>query len=840
MPRSSLFFLAFVVFVVGSAFARELVPLREWRYLPSNGDSAPNPPAASGGELVRVPHVFRQSGQPDASEGWYFTKVTLPKEPGAASLRLEGAATVVEVWVNGEPVGRHRGAYTAAEFELGTQARWGRENEIALRVDNRDENSRDCLSRSNLFHTPGGLYRPATLVLTGGCRFSPADGASGVYLTPECVARDSASLRIQSVVKNAGSSDAVVRVRHQVLDPEGAVIADVLSDPFTLPPRDEIRRLATVAVSKPRLWAIRQANLYTVRSSLIADGRESDLLEQRTGFRKIELKDGRFYLNGEEVLLRGVNKHHMDEKSWNALGEAELLAEWDGMDALGCNIVRLAHYPHSAFEYDQADRRGIVVWAENGLAGQSWNKLPYEEKTVTPDGERITREMVLQNWNHPSIVIWSSGNETVVDVAAHYAETIRGLDSSRLVTFAANADKPRGCDFDAYNTYDGWYGGNYTGYSSLPKNAYVSETGAGSWSSHHVPYGTVAWKVDVFEPEEYQELFAEYRLQVACKNDAASRPLFLWWNYREFYDTKFKKNRNTKGLITLAGAPKDVWYLFQCFFDEKRPVLRLAGRNHFLRRFAQDNGVKAYGTAESAELFVNGRSQGVRRNGEYRLPPRGPDQEPGIAVDHVFFWNAPLEPGMNRLEVRDSAGRIDSAVVYQAAPDGWVPVSQGSLVVNLVSSNPENRPVFVDRPVRPQSPFYSNVAGDSDNTFDEIPAELEGARWIATERPSSPGKQASLSFEVSRPAVVYVLQSNGGHPLVTLKPTIAALEGAARTQAVALQAEGFERLSDSFVWRDHHLNLVFATLWKKTVPAGALLSVPGAAVDTLVLLKEMP
>ena len=205
------------------------------------------------------------------------------------------------------------------------------------------------------------------------------------------------------------------------------------------------------------------------------------------------------------------------------MSDDELRREWQWIADMGANMVRLAHYPHSRLEYDIADERGLAVWAENGYAGQIWEKGPdIDGKTVSPDGERLTREMVRQNWNHPSILFWSAGNETIVDVVGHYAELIeKERDPTRLVTYAATGTQTaKNCDFIAYNTYDGWYtNGPYTDFAKSPQNEIVSETGAGDWITHHVPYGTIKWTVDKYEPEEYAEMFSEYRLQTICRNE---------------------------------------------------------------------------------------------------------------------------------------------------------------------------------------------------------------------------------------------------------------------------------------------------------------------------------
>ena len=111
---------------------------------------------------------------------------------------------------------------------------------------------------------------------------------------------------------------------------------------------------------------------------------------------------------------------------------------------------------------------------------------------------------------------------------------------------------------------------------------------------------------------------------IGCRRFAATTsktaPCSFWWNFREFYNLKFKKNRNTKGIVTLAGMPKDIYYLFQAFFRPEYPVLYLCGRHHFLRQTAADNGIKVYSNASELELVLNGISQGTLRNGDYRLP----------------------------------------------------------------------------------------------------------------------------------------------------------------------------------------------------------------------------
>jgi hypothetical protein len=397
----------------------------------------------------------------------------------------------------------------------------------------------------------------------------------------------------------------------------------------------------------------------------------------------------------------------------------------------------------------------------------------------------------------------------------------------------------------ANNTYDGWYtSGPYTDFIKLPHNAMVSETGSGDWITHHVPYGTIKWSVDKFEPEEYSEMFTEYRLQTVCRDDVKNRPLFLWWNFREFYNLKFKNNRNTKGLLTLAGMPKDTCFLFQAFLNPARPVVHLCGRHHFLRAFAPDNGIKAYSNAGELQLTLNGAPQEKIKNGSYRIPDSGMKMRdgsvrpvPGIPVANVFFWKTPLQPGRNVVEVADGRGHSDRMIIYQkpaGAPD------PAALVQDLQSSNPENPACFIDRPVESQGPVYTDVDGSSDNTFDMLPDEVAGADWIATRRLSDPRLKTDLEFRINpsaKGATVFVLFSTCAYPAVTLKQPDAAIASAAEALRESLAAAGFKASGTEAVWRDHLLNRAFAELWSRDVAPGEKLKLPGQTLDCVVMVR---
>jgi len=852
MKYLHIFLLAIVTLNAGcgilSADSREKISLQTWQF---TQDTSPElsamviPQDAEWTELT-IPHAYRLSGLHEQSAGWYrrTLKAADSEKDLCFYLFLEGAGSVADVFVNGQHIGQHKGAYTAAAFDLTPAIKFGQNNDLIVRVTNRDKEAANCLSQSNLFYTNGGLYRPVWLIKTNAVHIYPDMGSTGVYLTPKNITREQADLEVKTYVRNSTAEPADVAVRYTVTGPDGnkvvvfgtnAVIAASATQPVVV----------TTPIPVIKLWDIYQPNLYTVQTEVLVDNKVVDALTEKTGFRTIKMQDNKFVLNGKELLSRGVCKHHQNEHQWNAMVDEQLREEMEGMVDLGCNTVRLAHYPHRRLEYSMADEQGIAIWAENGLAGQKWDSGAMLERETEPtkDGERITREMVRQNWNHPSIIFWSSGNETYQEVASHYADIIRREDDSRLITYASAGERPANVDFVAGNTYQGWYNDHFTDFKNLPQNAFISETGSGSWITHHIPYGTVRWTVDRFEPEEYNELVAEFRFQTVFRNNPSGHKMFLWWNFREFYNKKFKGNRNTKGIWTLAGMPKDFYFLFKSFMNEDAEVLHLCGRHHFYRQFAPDNVIKVYSDADEVELILNGQSQGTMKNGDYRHPDttkrvnnRNRTVE-GVVINNTFFWKSPLKPGKNVIEVRDNRGNTDSMIIYQKAEDGSNPVPKGSLVTNLTSSNDNNPAVFIDRAVESQGPFYTEVDGSSDNTFDWLPKEVESSRWIATKRLSDDDNETDLSFTVTKRATVYVMHATGTFPVHTLDEPDEDMMQAAAALKQDLMASGFKDTGIITTWRRHNCWLGDCGLMKKTVKAGETVSIPGQILDYVVLIK---
>lgn len=799
------------------AHARSLAELQDgWRFLASDALAGAEAPGFDDGAWakVSVPHTWAGQDPRTHRAAWYRTRLRLDAADlaGRVYFYFEGAAVVADVYFNGTHLGQHRGAYTRFVFDATGSAREG-DNLLAVRVSNDPQDTADCLpsgaSKRQLYRVWGGIHRKVHLLKTGPLHVDPTDHASsGVYVTPRNVTAEGADLEARVLVRNAAPSTARYEVRGRLLDPAGR-------ETLVLKARDEAgpneRRSVTLQgrISRPRLWGPGSPSLYSLEVQLLADGQAADTVVQSVGFRDFRADGQGFFLNGQPMLLRGVSKHQVSERHLSAVTDDDIRADFEALADLGVNAVRLAHYPHSELAYTLADQKGILVIAENGHTTR---------ESAGTTGETITREMVFQNYNHPSIVAWSVGNEAGYVKVFRYARLVRESDPLRAITYASNSGvlrkKQDDLSFVMHNRYPGWYASAAWDFEFKALDMhFISEAGGGAVVSTHTDYAAARHVVDEFEPEEYRQLLAEVQTQVVFRREPDKVPLYLTWVLRDFPIDKYKGVLNTKGLVTGGGLRKDAFYLYEAFLRPDAPVVHVTSPTYFLRRGDPLNGVKAYSNRAALTLFVNGDARGARRNGEFRQDGKGP------TIDNVFYWRTPLRAGRNEIRVGDGEGHEDRAVVY-AAPNGagW-PDEPAAPIRRLTSSNPANRAYFIHAPVQEQWPFYYDLDGSADNTFDALPEALQGASWIATRRLSKPENRAELRFEAASAARVFVLRTAGGP-----KPA-------------ALMAAGFAEAGLSGEWRDDGLRLVPFDVFARDVKPGDRVRIPAETRDYVVLVK---
>jgi beta-galactosidase len=753
-------------------------------------------------QQVSLPHTW---GRRPLRSAWYRTRFPVAPDPGRRVYVLfEGAATFADVYVNGVHLGRHRGAFTRFVFDASAHVVHG-ENVLAVRITNDPADTVNSLPSSRgkqLYHLYGGLYRKVWLLTTPAEHIDPGpDAASGVFATPSNVGSASADLAVRVRVRNAGATRRAFELKSVLCDPQGRQVA-TLEGALPLEAGAGGEVVLTGRVPRPRLWSPAAPHLYTLWTELRAEGRVLDLVRERTGLRDFRFTDGGFQLNGTPIDLRGVAKHQENESRASALTDDDIREDFAVIKDLGVNFVRLAHYPHASLAYDLADEQGLLVWAENGHSN-----VHKGDQT----GDAITREMVRQNYNHPSIVMWSVGNEAAFLRVNRYAAVVKSEDPGRLVTYASNTGK-RGkrrypqLDLIAENIYRGWYRGEPWEFEERAlQKRYVSESGGGAVITHHTDYAQARRVVDVFEPEEYRQEIAEVHFQVVFRDHPREVPMYTVWLLRDFGVDKYK-GRNTKGLVTGSGFKKDAFYLYKAFLRPDTPVVHIASKTYFLRQGDPANGIKAYSNRPALTLSLNGENQGTRRDGDYY-------HRNGRTIANVFFWPVALRPGRNDVQVSDGQGNSDSAVLYSPA------AGEPELVRDLRSSNPRNPAYWIGQPVKDQWPFYYEFDGTADNSFDAIPPPVSGAGWISTRRLSRPENRTALSFSLNRPADVFVMATSG------------------RPLAQGLAQAGFRREEDECLWRDNDLRLVPCEIHRTREPRDHI-TVPAATGDYVVLVRE--
>ena len=759
-------------------------------------------------DSVQVPHTWDNVyGVTRYTNSWYRSHFTIPETASDKRIYLyfEGVFQVADVYVNAQYLGQHRGGYTRFSLEATSAINFRGDNVLAVKVSN--ANCSDCLpdGTPRLFKGYGGIYRKAWYLITNRYHVATTDYASsGIYITPSNIGADSADLAIATLVTNDDLIDRVLTVENTVTDADENPVLELQQDVF-VPAGSTVGVTQNGTVVTPQLWSPSNPYLYNVHTHIWVDGAVTDAVDEHTGLRYYQLTLSDFTFNGSSLKLRGICKHQETEYSANAVSDAELIADWDNIQDLGVNFVRLAHYPHSELEYNLADQRGLLVWAENGQT----NSGP-----PTANGDNINREMVYQNYNHPSIIFWSAGNESPgVPAVSQYALVLHNTDPSRPVVYASNGEFPSNVDFLFWNTYPGWYQGSMYDWNGFNLH-WISESGAGMViPTQNGDYFNTTYHVDSYEPEQYGALVNEVKFQDLFVTNPSHVPAFSTWVFREFSDNKYKGVINTKGFLTFSNYKKDIFYLYRSFLRPGVPLVRVIGPHYFLRvaNPAGQGDIKVYSNAAGLTLTVNGVDQGTRANGSYHHPN-------GLVINNVFYWNDVLQLGRNDVVASDNAGNSDSVAVYYKADGEVMPNEDGAKVINVASSNVPA--FFINVPLADQRPFYWDFDSSGDNSFDAVPAELRGpAGWIATRRQSDPAKTSNLSFDLTADADVYIM--------FTRQPSVPTW----------ITDAGFTDAGVTGRWRDNSLRLVDYQLFKRSFTGGTHVALGSSSIDFVIIVK---
>lgn len=569
-------------------------------------------------ENVNLPHTWNAYDGQDGGGDYYrgcctykkaidFSKI---KKNQRCYIEFQGANHVAKVYFNNEYLGIHKGGFSTFRFELTSFINWKGENIIEVEVDN--SNGLQVYPQQADFTFFGGIYRSVNLIIVEESHFDlEVSGSKGVFITPTLEDLTSSLVRVDTFVKGAKKGQ---KVKVTINDRESNLVS---SFSFSVEEGH-----GTTIITNPHLWNGRKdPYLYLAKVELLQDKDILDEIEVSFGIRKYSVDPEKgFILNEVPYHLHGVARHQDRLDMGWAIGEKEHKEDMELIKEVGATTIRLAHYQHDSYFYDLCDEAGMVIWAEIPFISVFMNTEEAKENTLSQ-----MKELVIQNYNHPSICFWGIANE--ISVGGETPELERNLvelnslckklDPNRLTTIANMSMTPIDSkhnyitDIVSYNHYFGWYGGEvgqtatwYDMYHNAHPNIpiAISEYGAEA---------VLTWHSD--EPkckdytEEYQALYHEKMLEIL-----EARP-FIWasymWNMFDFAADARKEGgvegRNNKGLVTYGrDVKKDSFYAYKAYWSEI-PFVHICSKR-YVDRAAEKINVKVYSNCDEVTLLLNG------------------------------------------------------------------------------------------------------------------------------------------------------------------------------------------------------------------------------------------
>ena len=624
---------------------REIISLNEnWTLSFPKGDHAT--------EQVNLPHTWNAVDGNDGNgsylrtTGVYTRTFVQPKQPlagGRTYVEVLAAALNSTVKVNGQVATTHEGGFSIYRADITDLCHEG-ENELSIEVSNEDTPSMYPASADFTFY--GGLYRGVNLISVPNAHFDlDYYGGPGIMVTPVPTEDGGANFTIKSFVTNPADD---LTVLYSIEDCYGNEVASAV--------RGSADTEVTIYVPDAQLWSMDEPNLYTVIAKLQRNNEAVDEICANVGVRsfKVTPEEG-FSINGVPTPLRGVSRHQDRVYEGNALTAEEHYEDAMLIKELGANTIRLAHYQHSQDFYDACDEIGFAVWAEIPFIsvfkkGEDAHKHVIEEM----------KELIIQNYNHPSIMFWGISNEILiggisqelVDTHHDLQKLCKELDPTRLTTIAHVSTTPVNgpmhhiTDLESYNHYFGWYGGKMEENGPWLDKFHAEHPDICIGISEYGCEGIINWHSNTPQckdyTEEYQALYHEHMAQVF-----EDRP-WVWashvWNMFDFgcaaRNEGGVRGRNNKGLITMdRKTKKDSYYVYQAYWT-KAPMVHIAGRRH-AQRAGETTEIKVYSNQDTVVLYVNGKEVGQQ------------------TAHRVFKFDVALNEGFNTIlavagDVKDS------------------------------------------------------------------------------------------------------------------------------------------------------------------------------------------
>ena len=606
-------------------------------------------------EKVTLPHTWNNLDGQDGGNDYYrgkctYRKTILKKDLPLGEehyLEINGANLSSVVYLNGEKLKSHDGGYSTYRVRLKDLRD---ENTLEVTVDNSPSDRVYPQTADFTFY--GGLYRDVRLISLPSSHFSLENlGTPGIKATPDV----KGTLDVE--VEVDGDYDSIL---YTLLDREGKVVTE----------ENSRETKVTLSVPSPHLWNGRKdPYLYYIKAELLKGEERLDEVGSEIGFRSFRIDPERgFILNGEEYPLRGVSRHQDRKDKGNAISKEDHEEDMALIMEVGANTIRLAHYQHDQYFYHLCDKNGIVVWAE----------IPYISQHMSQGRENTIsqmKELITQNYNHPSIVVWGLSNEItmgdpkdpdmlenhrILNDLCHTMDKTRLTTSAMLTVCGIDEEIVHISDVVSYNHYFGWYGGevsmNGPWFDAFHKKYPNKPIGCSEYGCE-----ALNWHTSRPMQGDYTEEYQAYYHEEMIKQFFSRK--YLWathvWNMFDFgADARAEggeNGQNHKGLVTIDRKyKKDAFYAYKAWLSEEK-FIHIASKR-YVDRTEDITNVTVYSNLPEITLFLNGEKFETKTAEDHFFKFQVPNK--GRTIIEAVYGDYRDKSEINKVDVFNESYRL--------------------------------------------------------------------------------------------------------------------------------------------------------------------------------------
>ncbi|MBA4686321.1 MAG: glycoside hydrolase family 2 protein [Candidatus Galacturonibacter soehngenii] len=572
-------------------------------------------------EKVNLPHTWNSLDGQDGSD--YYTGLctyqkVLNMDHSLANstiyIEFEGVNSVCEVLLDGKFIGKHEGGHSTFRFDITKYMNWGKENILTVKVDN---SMNECVYPIRADYTfYGGIYRSVNIIAVNPSHFSLSDyGSTGIYITPK-VEMNTAQITIEAMVDNPEQCEAI----YTILDAQrNSIISQCVQ---------ASREKIVLDIINPILWnGFENPYLYSLIAQIKKKDEVLDKIEIPFGIRyfHINVENG-FFLNGENYHLNGVCRHQDRENMGWAITKKEHEEDMELIKEIGATAIRLAHYQHDQHFYELCDKNGFIVWAEIPFIS-----IMTDNEEAHKNARNQMKELIKQNYNHPSICFWGLQNEVAIggeseklyENVKDLNKLVKALDDTRITTsanlFYVDNDSELNyiSDVVSYNLYLGWYNCEIDDFDEWLEKFHKDNPQVPLGISEYGCDAVLTYHSEKPERQDYTEEFQAYYHEKVW--EIFKNKKFLWstyiWNMFDFASSLRNeggvRGRNNKGLVTYdRKIKKDAFYFYKAQWSDNKFVHICSKR--FVKRVENSIRLKIYSNCNEITLWVNEELVGTK------------------------------------------------------------------------------------------------------------------------------------------------------------------------------------------------------------------------------------